>query len=68
MSLFQTESAQWLDYTRGTPANQLDDGIGDTLVSSRVEQSTHLSVPIFPIHTLAAIDGDSPQRCRLREI
>jgi hypothetical protein len=23
---------RWSDYTRGAPANQLDDGIGDTLV------------------------------------
>jgi hypothetical protein len=31
------ESAASSDYTRGAPVNQLDDGIGDTLVLGSVE-------------------------------
>src|SRR5271166_4246135 len=30
---------RWGDYTRGAPASQLDDGIGDALVLGPVEQS-----------------------------
>jgi len=56
MSLFRPNRLRWSDYTRGAPANQLDDGIGDTLVLSPVEQSTQRSVPICPTHTLVVVD------------
>lgn len=45
---------RWSDYTRGRPTNQLDDGIGDTLVPCSVEQSTQRSAR--PIHTLEVGD------------
>jgi hypothetical protein len=37
MSLVRANRLRWGDYTRGAPANQLDDGIGDTLVLGPVE-------------------------------
>jgi hypothetical protein len=56
MSLSRPNRLRRRDYTRGAPANQLDDGIGDTFVSGPAEQSTHRSVPVSPTHTLVLAD------------
>jgi len=37
MSLFRPNRLRRIDYTRGAPANQLDDGIGGSLVLGPVE-------------------------------
>jgi hypothetical protein len=34
VSLVRPNRLRWSDYTRAAPANQLDDGIGDILVSA----------------------------------
>jgi hypothetical protein len=42
MSLVRSNRPRWSDYTRAAPANQLDDGTGDTLVLGPWKLWTHL--------------------------
>src|SRR6202140_5871806 len=47
MSLVRSNRPRWSDYTRAAPANQLDDGTGDTLV-------------LGPWNTVPALQAASP--------
>jgi len=55
MSLFRLNRLRWEDYTRDAPANQLDDGIGETPNIGTMEQSTHILYP--RICSLMSIDA-----------
>lgn len=55
MLLVRPNRVRWCDYTLGARANQLDYGIGDTLVLGRNRVRT-APCPCDQIHTLAVID------------
>src|ERR1700692_3277432 len=51
MSLVRPNRLRWRDYTRCAPANQLDDGIGDTKVSTILSSNCSFPKLLFLLLT-----------------